>query len=338
MSKIVLNSIMGHMILGHLQIKQNFPNEGILAGQSVVSAICELFLPGEINPVYNDFDIFYYDNNTIIQDSAFEYEFSSPENYILHSESREGMLNHISVKTKNLFFDPDILINGFDFNCTQAAIDLKTGILYWTPELESFLNDKQIKLVTLYTPARSAIRYFKKKRELNVGGNDAEIMGLISGMMNAGKQYMLDYFNPLIGDVYLKKFNHEHISEIKNWFSVSPVIDKTTQPDILSIDFKKTSSSSKDDIDELFNMPTVGPSSLMPVMGNLYPESEIQDKQKLVLNLMSPLIYPNDLIKNIIKNYIKDRGFIGIQTNIAKIYYGYKPVTIFSDQDDAISF
>jgi hypothetical protein len=59
------------------------------------------------------------------------------------------------------------ILKGFDFNCTQVGIDLKTGELLYTSDFEDFLKDKQLKVVAPYTPGHTAIRLFKKLDELD---------------------------------------------------------------------------------------------------------------------------------------------------------------------------
>ena len=207
MSSIVLNKDMGAAILNRLKEFTDLPQEGFVAGQSVASAISELYGDGRAVK-YTDVDLFkakpaatpvYIDgqlatgpqvqkeSTRVIATTSFyaveammEYGhrvLKTDKRYSVSSTCRKGMLNEI-----NCFFGnneaPGILPT-FDLNCVQAGVDIATSRLFWTADNERFLKTHQLDVVSLHTPFHSLVRYFRKKQELEgIYGNDARMLEL----------------------------------------------------------------------------------------------------------------------------------------------------------------
>ena len=104
-------------------------------------------------------------------------------NYRILEVDRDGLLNWITisrVSNRDNIRNYLYILNGFDFNCCQVGIDLKTNELYYTDEFEEFLNTKQLDVTAIYTPAHTAIRLFKKKKELDCYCDVERCMELLS--------------------------------------------------------------------------------------------------------------------------------------------------------------
>lgn len=199
--RIVMDKSMAHAILGHLGQYAALPNEGILAGQAVCSAILDLF--GEGGGVYNDIDIFIgadeskkaeleanreeealalgmsvasfdeYDGVSLMNDT----------NYTIDGTTRDGLLNYVwcTLPTRRSKLTPTRVLMSFDINCVEVALDLATGKLYWTPAFASFAQNRQLEFTSLETPGRSILRYSKKRTELaGVYGDDQLNLELIA--------------------------------------------------------------------------------------------------------------------------------------------------------------
>ena len=71
------------------------------------------------------------------------------------------------------------LLQGFDINSTQAAIHLETGKLYFTKAFEHYFSNRQLRVVGVFTPVQTILRYFKKRQELGCYGNDEAVVKLL---------------------------------------------------------------------------------------------------------------------------------------------------------------
>jgi len=218
---------LGEEVLKTLGRYAKLPSEGIVAGQSVASAIDEIM--GRAKPVYNDIDIFLGEKawearwpgsralreqrmrdpdgkfggshrGRLTEDVIFEdqiavhgseYEqcgwLTHRHLYSIKDSASEGLLNHVCVEWSPAatFAVRDIddetrarqesewLTKVFDLNCTQAAVDLRTGRLHVSEHFEKYYRSRQLQIVTGFTPVHSLLRYFKKRKELEVFGDDA---------------------------------------------------------------------------------------------------------------------------------------------------------------------
>jgi hypothetical protein len=96
---------------------------------------------------------------------------SDGRGYKLAGAERDGMLNKVYAISP--YVDPEYekelatnIIAGFDLNCCQAAIDIRTGKLTYTEDFIGFLRTGQLKCVSPYTPPHTIMRLAQKKDEL----------------------------------------------------------------------------------------------------------------------------------------------------------------------------
>ena len=220
------------------------PNEGFLAGGAIANTIFNLFWGG--NYPINDIDIFYEtkrasspnyswdmihtplrtDKIVLEGDGYMVTKISYNENcsYKVLSTRRDGYLNMIeisSINNRSVVKNYEYILKGFDLNCCQVGINLENNELVYTEEFELFLKTKQLELTTLYTPAHTAIRIFKKIDELQCYCNLDKCMEILSqplllSRVNYAKQKGFGvYFSTKYKDLYIKYHN-----KIKNYFTM----------------------------------------------------------------------------------------------------------------------
>jgi hypothetical protein len=207
MGNIILNENMGEAILARLRDFADLPGHGYVAGQSVASAVSELFGDGRA-VMYNDVDVFRTQTKEELLPFRTEAELEGPgrprraidtcdfttmelkesyrqisectvRRYKVLSTARKGLLNEVYCDFETR--DPHKFLETFDMNCVQVGVDIETGKLFWTPEFDRFMRTRQLDVVTLHTPFHSLIRYFRKKEELEgVYGNDERIIELLA--------------------------------------------------------------------------------------------------------------------------------------------------------------
>ena len=133
--------------------------------------------------------------------------------------SREGLLNWITISRVNdreNVKNYQYILRGFDFNCCQVGRDLNNNKLYYTEEFVEFLNTKQLEITAVYTPAHTAIRLFKKMKELQCYCNIEKCMELLSQPLIPSVQCRLRrthfglYFSDKYKDVFI-----QHYAELK---------------------------------------------------------------------------------------------------------------------------
>ena len=198
-----LRSLKGADVLATLAKIAPLPNEGVVGGQAVASVVMTSLGLGWKAPI-NDVDVFLPalgERGQAIeqakrQDRRMQLASTARRvgkvglaigdgysqmgrsvaklGYSVLSTQREGMLNEV-------VYDPVVdgladeslgVLRGFDLNCVQAGVDLRTGELLWTPEFESFAASGQLKVVNVNTPYHTAARYLRKKAELGCFGDD----------------------------------------------------------------------------------------------------------------------------------------------------------------------
>lgn len=213
MGECVLNVLRRHS--GHL------PKEGLVAGQAVASALDEILGTGR--PVYNDIDVFlsntqwedqtgekpkslafesvrvssrvrYYGNEALTADSyAQSTQLATRDLYSIRETRMDGMTNRVLVDWNWQLSGADRgekargLIQVFDANNVQVAVDLESGQLYQTPAYEQFLASRELRLTQAFTPMQSLLRYFKKREELGVYGNDQAHVELLQRLVQANE-------------------------------------------------------------------------------------------------------------------------------------------------------
>ena len=167
-------------------IKSEFglPTSGFLSGGSIANKIWEKVSGNK--SVVNDVDIYHLDrvidqvetedfkkkqsfrkkDKVVYEDySGINIEYKCTGFYLIENVSIDGIFNNINyIANTN---DPQIIIESFDINCCQVGYDIKTDKLYWTKAFEEFLKNGELRLINLSSPAHSAIRLVKKKKDLN---------------------------------------------------------------------------------------------------------------------------------------------------------------------------
>ena len=226
------------ILLKELSKYGNIPNDGFLCGGAVANTLMKLKWGGDY-PV-NDLDIFvetknYKSTNTPnrtdrLAMSASYFHLNASYNhgnmYRIISSDRDGMINIVKVfrenrdKSKNFFY----ILKGFDLNCTQVGIDLRSGDLLYTKEFESFLNDKQLKVVAPYTPSHTAVRLFKKIDELGCYCDVDGQMKLLSQPFNNHRMIRYDrsytgIFAMFFGIKY-KEMYEKYSDKLKPYFKI----------------------------------------------------------------------------------------------------------------------
>lgn len=194
---IELNAAMGPAVLEHLRQFTPLPETGVIAGQSVSSAIDDLF--GKGGGVYNDVDLFLqsprsklrralenatatqlvpgiHDPAEVERDDAYgglSAVMAAMQSYTVTATAREGMLNRVYCLPYRNYFTGEIkplpaerIISSFDLNCVRVAVDLDTQQLVWTPDYERFIHSRQLEITCLQTPFHSFLRLLKKLKEM----------------------------------------------------------------------------------------------------------------------------------------------------------------------------
>ena len=178
--------------INEIKAKWTLPPTGFLSGGSIANLIWEKVSGNKA--VINDLDIYYLEEVLDqIQEEEFRKKqsfrkqekivsedytgininFKSSSFYIIDRVNTNGIFNNIFYKSNTT--DPFIIIDSFDINCCQAGYDIETDKFYWTKEFEEFLNNGQIRLISLNSPAHSAMRLIKKKIDLNTNLPDIEL-------------------------------------------------------------------------------------------------------------------------------------------------------------------
>lgn len=192
-------------VLARLGALASLPTSGILAGQAVASALMEELGVGP--GVYNDIDIF------LAADADKEAELASQAHQVAeamrlglpvaalddyralqmgeHSDlqilgaTEEGPLNLVWCKRQpGKLLNSTTVLYSFDLNAVEVAIDLQTGQLSWTRSFEYFLKTKELQVTSLVTPARTLLRYFKKRDELQAYGKDEFVANLLASWVD----------------------------------------------------------------------------------------------------------------------------------------------------------
>lgn len=239
--QIVLHADMGSDILKRLSEFTKLPEVGYVAGQSVASAVSELFGDGRA-VVYNDVDVFRQQTpaefNAVMErihsgETEFKrktlktcefsttsfvqgYRFlgiSSESRYRVLHTSRDGMLNEVQCWFNS--HDAYQFLETFDMNCVQVGVNLETRKLFWTPKFDNFCQTRQIEIAKLHTPAHTLIRYLKKREELQgIYGNDTRMLEMVAAACDyrdptekGNKAY-----NMAFGEPFREKLRHvEHL-------------------------------------------------------------------------------------------------------------------------------
>jgi len=289
------------------------PNKGHLCGQSVSSAIFELLLM-DIEPVYNDIDIFYIVSSQTFQNSISFSKIRENEekmesnqsvfydlknmvdhydqknfvfneySYKVESSIKQGPLNktYISYLSNSIFTGRYIkyltnrIIENFDINATQVGISLETMKIAYTEEFLEFLLTKQLRIVRFNTPNHSLIRLAKKSEELKGTYVDFEEAKMLTM-------------------VYTHSF--KNILEAQQVFKLmGPIVDKDISNKILSSPLNN---------EQLGNVPL------------LFGEKHLNDFLKYFMDDSLKLIKPSEIHKsNVNYKYYSGDIIVGKNMNI----------------------
>jgi hypothetical protein len=182
--------LLGRQALSILKSRFELPTSGLLAGGSISNVVWELVSGNKA--VINDLDIFvlnelkeyskdykpifeYREENDNYREEYSELGFiTETKNYykITEASKEDGIINLIKYESNTI--DPMIVIKSFDINCTQIGCSLEDNKFYWTEDFEEFLKNGNLKITNLRTPAHTAARIAKKKKDLNVNLDEFE--------------------------------------------------------------------------------------------------------------------------------------------------------------------
>ena len=242
MDNILKDKNIVNIILTKLSKLCTIPKDGFLAGGAVANTLLSMKY-GKEYPI-NDLDIFIEDsvNSTLLNNNysttpqrsnglvveggyhSHELSYDHGSNYKILKVNRDGLLNTIvisRINNRNIARDYQYILNGFDFNCCQVGIDLNNNKLYYTDEFIEFLNTKQLDITAVYTPAHTAIRLFKKKKELDCYCNVEKCLEILSQPLIRGNRVFLSprYFGFYFSHKYKDMFM-EYYKEIKTYFKI----------------------------------------------------------------------------------------------------------------------
>lgn len=162
------------------------PTKGIIAGQSVLSALNQLASDSK-RVIYNDIDIFNFKKNEKIRHKVtglnttsvyFEKTLGDSEYSHLYTgvvrffnSKRKGPLNLISVRAmsnEDYLASEDhlkeCLLKTFDINSVQVAVDLQKETLFWEPNFIEYLTTDQLRLSVVLGPIQSLLRVLNKEK------------------------------------------------------------------------------------------------------------------------------------------------------------------------------
>lgn len=243
-SNILRESGTVERIIRDLSYYSDVPNKGFLGGGAVANLLMSYLWDG--NYPINDLDIFiesethYEDvvrtpirtNELLVEGDGYmltKLSYDHGSNYQILNVERDGMLNTIEISriaNRENINDYQYILNGFDFNCCQVGIDLSNNKLFYTEGFENFLNNKQLEVTAVYTPAHTAIRLFKKLEELNCYCDIEGSMEMLSqplimkNMVHLQRSHFGIYFSTKYKEMYLKYYG-----KIKEYFKMVKFFD-----------------------------------------------------------------------------------------------------------------
>jgi len=245
MENILKETHIVEQILRRLNEVAPIPNEGFLAGGAVANTLLGMKY-GDIEYPVNDLDIYIEEDpngktresgaplrsdNLIVEDGYWggTIGYDQGTTYRIVSVERDGLYNYINISAiinRSKSSNPTYILKGFDLNCCQVGIDLSTNTLYYTPQFEEFMKTKQLDVTSVYTPAHTAIRLFKKKKELNCYCNVEACMELLSQPLIPSTTIRLlrggfgIYFSDKYKDMFIR-----HYDELKHYFRMVRFFD-----------------------------------------------------------------------------------------------------------------
>jgi hypothetical protein len=230
-SDFLMQPDLAKRIISMLKARQELPSSGIAAGGAVANPLLSLAHGGDF-PI-NDIDIFRVWGNEGLNSRKMPHRFNGStlfegydgiyivnryeRAYTVLKSDREGMLNEIDIEIARRHNSDEvagIILDGFDLNCCQAAINLETGRLIYTADFEDFINTLQLKVSSLYTPFHTAIRVPKKLKELGCYCDINTEMKLLSQVPLLLAEVMGRIRRPGIEDnsLYAEYFGEKYLS------------------------------------------------------------------------------------------------------------------------------
>ena len=187
--------------LDKLKSEYGIPKRGFIAGGSLANTIWELVSGNKA--VVNDIDVFIFRQKSEVpleetRETLFRYKETDKKFYedysgicwstftknfysIVSSESN-GIFNEIEYDSN--IEEPQFILNSFDINCTRVGYSIELDKFYWTKDFEEFLTTGKLLVSNLTTPSHTAVRIFKKSKELNLPVDDFEFK-IISKALNS---------------------------------------------------------------------------------------------------------------------------------------------------------
>lgn len=139
--------------------------------------------------------------------------------YNIYEVIWDGKINIIGINLFEPCLNEDefvqYVIRGFDLNCCQAAISMNNKKIFTTPEYDTFLKTRDLKITNPHNMASTALRIIKKK---NLFGN-VDVERELDIICNAYYYYQ----NKMTMNNCIRKNNPkaEHLEDIKTHFNVT---------------------------------------------------------------------------------------------------------------------
>lgn len=244
-SDIQLRPEMGEAVLEHLESKVSLPRFGVVAGQSVASAIEDLY--GKGGGVYNDVDLFLpvkygfaaksasrasplagYSKagigSTVGYGGSVRRHLELVQTYSIEAVAYFGNLNKVyfrlpSKQDSRVDDHSRRLISGFDLNAVRVAVDLQTRKLVWDRHYEDFLTTRELKIAACYTPAHTLIRLLRKAQELPDVTVDVETATRITAMLHSEELFTRLKSSQLVAYFFGDKFTAQALALKPYWDS-----------------------------------------------------------------------------------------------------------------------
>lgn len=239
--KVKLDAAMGVQVLEFLGKYQKLPERGIVAGQSVASALDAVF--GRHDPVINDIDVFRRVrvdkkigsdkvNNTASRHRISIHNFDEErqgygqyagmaqmlhliQTYAIQSVSRDEMLNFVNCTTPGPEQPLTVsrVLAGFDLNCVRVGVDLESKQLIWDHHFERFMDTRQLEISMLHTPNHTMVRYLRKLKQIpGAYGNVEAAAEICAGVSKA--RYLRKLIEGHHVSVMFGKKLHEQAEEV----------------------------------------------------------------------------------------------------------------------------